>query len=256
MRRGTFEALFISALAYTVIASAAMPTRAHETVVYPVRPMEERNVDSLVDKARRAIYTQFRALAQEERIERANNDAVDGDYEVAYEDSEYAGEDSDSGIVAEPAGADDYSGGMEEAEGCSWENFGGVEEVAGADSGDQMYAGSSGELETTEGNGADTADPVLTCLGDWTISFYCPCEICCGQWATGCTASGVLATPWHTVATDGLEFGTVLYVDGLGYFTVEDRGTEYGWLDIYVGDHAAALDLGLQTRSVYIVSEG
>jgi 3D (Asp-Asp-Asp) domain-containing protein len=223
MKRGTFEALFISALAYTVIASAAMPTRAQETVIYPVKPLEERNVDSLVDKARRAIYTQIRALAQEERIGRTDNDATDGDNPTAYEDSEYAGEDFDSGIVAEPAGADDYSGGMEEAEGY---------------------------------DGGDTADPVLTCLGDWTISFYCPCEICCGQWATGCTASGVLATPWHTVATDGLEFGTVLYVDGLGYFTVEDRGTEYGWLDIYVGDHAAALDLGLQTRSVYIVSEG
>lgn len=94
---------------------------------------------------------------------------------------------------------------------------------------------------------------VLTYLGNWTISFYCPCEICCGQWATGCTASGTLADPWHTCATDGLEFGTILYVDGLGYFEVLDRGTEYGWLDIYVGDHQEALNLGLQYRDVYIV---
>ena len=40
MKRGVFEALFISALAYTVVASAAMPTRAQETVIYPVRPLE------------------------------------------------------------------------------------------------------------------------------------------------------------------------------------------------------------------------
>ncbi len=228
MKRGVFEALFISALAYTVVASAAMPTRAHETVVYPVKPMEERNVDSFLDKVRRSIFTQFRALAQEARIERANNDAVDGDYATADADSGDTGQDLLVDVYAECDDTGTDSGRVEEAEGA-------VEPVQ---------------------DGGDSANPVLTCLGDWTISFYCPCEICCGQWATGCTASGVLATPWHTVATDGLEFGTVLYVDGLGYFTVEDRGTEYGWLDIYVGDHAAALDLGLQTRSVYIVSEG
>ena len=25
-------------------------------------------------------------------------------------------------------------------------------------------------------------------LGEWTISAYCPCEICCGEYATGYTA--------------------------------------------------------------------
>lgn len=90
-------------------------------------------------------------------------------------------------------------------------------------------------------------------LGDWTISFYCPCEICCGSWAYGATASGVMPTAWHTVATDGLEFGTILYVDGLGTFEVQDRGTEYGWLDVFVSDHGEALANGLQTRAVYIV---
>jgi len=236
MKRGVFETLFISALAYTVIASAAMPTRAHETVVYPVRPNEGMHVDSLVDKARKAIYTRICELAQEERIGRANNDATDGDYQTAYEDSADAGAD---------LYGDDYAGTADTDSG----RVESTEELC------ELYD-TVCETDSISGDSSDRTDPVLTCLGDWTISFYCPCEICCGQWATGCTASGVLATPWHTVATDGLEFGTVLYVDGLGYFTVEDRGTEYGWLDIYVGDHAAALDLGLQTRSVYIVSEG
>lgn len=101
---------------------------------------------------------------------------------------------------------------------------------------------------------ADESEVGLTPLGTWTISFYCPNSCCCGVYATGYTASGTYAEPWRTVATDGLEFGTRLYVDGLGYFIVEDRGTEYGWLDIFVGDHQTALDLGLQYRDVYVVN--
>ena len=96
-------------------------------------------------------------------------------------------------------------------------------------------------------------DPVLTYVGNWTISFYCPCELCCGEWATGCTASGVLATEWHTVATDMFPFGTELYVDGLGYFVVEDLGVSGEWLDVFVNDHQEALNLGLQYRDVYVV---
>ena len=226
MRRGTFEALFISALAYTVIASAAMPTRAQETVIYPVRPLEERNVDSLVDKARRAIFTQFRALAQEERIGRANNDAADGDNPTAYEDSEYAGEDSDSGIVAEPAGADDYSGGVEEAEGLCG-----------------LY------------DDSDRPDPVLTewqYYGNCRITHYDAGPCCCGEWATGCTASGVLATSHHTVASGpDLPFGTEVLINGEVY-VVEDRGVDEYQIDIFVDTHEEALAMGMYYTDVYV----
>lgn len=90
-------------------------------------------------------------------------------------------------------------------------------------------------------------------LGDWTISFYCPCYECCREWSGGPTASGAMPSAWWTAATADLPFGTVLYVDGLGEFEVQDRGTGYGWLDIYVSSHDEALANGLQTRSVYIV---
>ena len=213
--------VFVAALMFCAL-SANFVHADRETVVYPVRPMEERNVDSLVDKARRAIYTQFRALAQEERIERANNDAVDGDYEVAYEDSEYAGEDSDSGIVAEPAGADDYSGGMEEAEGY---------------------------------DGGDTADPVLTewqYYGNCRITHYDAGPCCCGEWATGCTASGVLATTHHTVASGpDLPFGTEVLINGEVY-VVEDRGVDEYQIDIFVDTHEEALAMGMYYTDVYV----
>lgn len=95
--------------------------------------------------------------------------------------------------------------------------------------------------------------PQMEYLGNWTVSFYCNCEICCGSYSGGPTASGVMPTPWYTAATDGLEFGTVVYVEGLGNFVIEDRGTDYGWLDIHVSDHNEALANGLQYRDVYIV---
>ena len=99
----------------------------------------------------------------------------------------------------------------------------------------------------------ETEAPQMEYLGHWTVSFYCNCEICCGSYSGGPTASGVMPTPWYTAATDGLEFGTVVYVEGLGNFVIEDRGTDYGWLDIHVSDHNEALANGLQYRDVYII---
>jgi len=217
MKRGVFETLFISALAYTVIASAAMPTRAQETVVYPVRPMEERNVDSLVDKARRAIFTQFRVLAQEERIGRANNDAADGADEIAYTDSGDAGEDI---FVPdyEPAEAED-----------------------------------TGAVEDGEA-GADTADPVLTYIGTYTCTAYCACEICTGIYCSGYTASGTWATEGRTIACNTLPMGTEVVIDGNTY-VVEDTGwSPYGeaWIDIFFEDHQRASDFGVQSKDVFI----
>ena len=140
---------------------------------------------------------------------------------------------------------------------ASNQDFGEAEQPSGEDavvSADEPAddAGSAvPELDEPDTGRAE--DPVLTYVGNWTISFYCPCELCCGEWATGCTASGVLATEWHTVATDMFPFGTELYVDGLGYFVVEDLGVSGEWLDVFVNDHQEALNLGLQYRDVYVV---
>lgn len=111
------------------------------------------------------------------------------------------------------------------------------------------------ESEPDESSTGGAENPVLTPLGVFTITFYCPCEICCGEWATGCTASGVLATEWHTVATsERFPFGTKLYIDGLGYFTVEDRGVGDNCIDVFVNDHDEALNYGLQYMDVYLVN--
>ena len=135
----------------------------------------------------------------------------------------------------------------------------GVEETEGSEPAEPEYEQSYDESDEYYNSGVDEsgysdgAGDNLIYLDIWTISFYCSCTECTGS-GNGITASGTYAQPWHTAATDGLEFGTTLYVEGLGYFVVEDRGTSYGWLDVYTGDHNEALALGLQSRAVYLVN--
>lgn len=92
----------------------------------------------------------------------------------------------------------------------------------------------------------------LTYLGNFALSAYCPCAACCGPYASGHTASGTLATEGVTVAMDGLEFGTKLMINGHIY-TVEDRGTPYGLVDIFFAEHSSARAFGLQYADVYLV---
>lgn len=89
-------------------------------------------------------------------------------------------------------------------------------------------------------------------LGTWTITAYCGCYQCCGDWAGSPTASGAWPSAWHTVAAD-LPFGTVLYIEGLGTFVVEDRGVYGEWIDIYFDDHYEADSFGMQYREVWLV---
>ena len=88
-----------------------------------------------------------------------------------------------------------------------------------------------------------------TYLGNFTLTAYCPCAQCCGT-ANNPTASGVYPTAGHTVAMAGVPFGTQLLINGTVY-TVEDRGTPYGHVDIFFNSHSEALAFGLQSADVY-----
>ena len=91
-----------------------------------------------------------------------------------------------------------------------------------------------------------------TYLGNFKLTAYCSCSICCGVWAAnpGLTASGAIAQEGVTVAMAGVPFGTKLMINGHVY-TVQDRGTAYGHVDIYFSSHAAALQFGMQYADVY-----
>lgn len=105
------------------------------------------------------------------------------------------------------------------------------------------------EAETPTG-GAQNATGVY--LGDWTITFYCNCSECCGIWAGGATASGTTPTEGRTVACGSLDFGTQVYIDGLGDYVVEDRGVEGNWIDVYLESHEACDKMGMMSRAVYL----
>lgn len=105
--------------------------------------------------------------------------------------------------------------------------------------------------ETSQGNSSSGG----TYLGRFKLTAYCSCSICCGQWSQyqGMTASGAQAQEGVTVAMGGVPFGTKLSINGHIY-TVQDRGTAYGHVDVYFSNHASALAFGLQYADVYMVN--
>lgn len=187
------------------------------------------------------------------------------------EDGKEAGQDPDHAYDAVLTRAGIYdAGGVEEAQREPLPELvgagageGGIENADDAGEGYLAFAADNGpegipgtEGVFTEGQEADPQDyPVqeerAVCLGEWTVTAYCPCEICCGQWATGCTASGALAVPEHTVACGILPFGTRIVIDDEIY-TVEDTGVEGEWVDIFFASHEEALAYGMQIKEVYL----
>jgi peptidoglycan DL-endopeptidase CwlO len=94
----------------------------------------------------------------------------------------------------------------------------------------------------------------------WRITAYDACVACCGK-SDGITASGKKAI-YGYVACNWLKFGTKVSIEGLGIFTVQDRGAKslFGskknhikHLDVYMDTHREALKFGNQYREVVIL---
>lgn len=137
---------------------------------------------------------------------------------------------------------------------------GSVDEHAGlSEDGHSDGLADESEVESEyDGDGTgDTDNPVLTYLGTFTATAYCACSICTGAYSTGYTASGTWATEGRTVACNVLPFGTQIYIEGYGYYTVEDTGwSPYGdaWLDLFYSSHDSALAFGVRNVEVYLVN--
>lgn len=97
--------------------------------------------------------------------------------------------------------------------------------------------------------------PELVSLGHFTCYAYCSCPSCCGQWSGGPTASGTMPEEGRTVAADWgvLPAGTEVYLDGIGWRTVEDTGSGITGdkLDLYMDSHEAALKFGVREIEIY-----
>lgn len=96
-----------------------------------------------------------------------------------------------------------------------------------------------------------------TYLGVYTVTGYTPgCAHCCGN-ANGITASGVPAVCGRTIAAKGIEFGKTLYIEGYGYYVVEDRGGfQSNVIDMAAPSHEACYAITNRTGvKVYIVPD-
>ncbi len=97
------------------------------------------------------------------------------------------------------------------------------------------------------------------------LTAYCPCEKCCGKWALNrpdgvvYTASGEVAQEGVTVAADWDVYpaGTVLHIEGMGEYIVQDVGgaVSGNHIDIFLDSHEKAVNFGKQTAFVEVLCE-
>lgn len=167
--------------------------------------------------------------------------ATSSDSAEGYEGTVPATEDIDTGLgrVADETGSSDEGTGEEDID-------------TGAEPDDTAISEPDWDTDYESEDGSDSGN--LIYLGTWSVTAYCPNSCCCGQWATGYTASGTYATEGRTIACGSLPIGTVVYIEGWGYRTVEDLGVDGEWIDLFFYDHSSASAFGLQYLDVYLVN--
>ena len=93
-------------------------------------------------------------------------------------------------------------------------------------------------------------------IGECTITSYCPCVECCGQWADGLTATGIPAVP-GIVAVDPevIPLGSTVVIGGTRYLAA-DTGVTGLHVDVCAAGHQEAENFGVQTAEVWLETEG
>lgn len=104
-------------------------------------------------------------------------------------------------------------------------------------------------------------------LGDYKLTAYCACEICCEEWALNrpkdangnpivYTATGTVAKQGRTIGVNPsvIPYGTEVYISGLGWRVAEDTGAINGnHIDVYMDSHEAALSSGPSGGDVWML---
>lgn len=105
------------------------------------------------------------------------------------------------------------------------------------------------DYKVTSRGSISRTERVDTSSGGWTtfnVSAYCSCSKCCGK-SNAITASGAKAKAGVTIAAPSkYVFGTQIYLEGMGTYTVQDRGgaIQGNKIDIYFDSHSEALAFG------------
>lgn len=121
----------------------------------------------------------------------------------------------------------------------------------------------TGEIEI-ENSGDNT--PNLISLGEFTLTAYCPCVECCGEWSeshpsrigTGYiqrTASGTIPKEGRTIGVDPdvIPFGSTIVINGHEYVAEDTSGgISETSIDVFFDTHDAALNFGVQKAEVFL----
>ena len=93
-----------------------------------------------------------------------------------------------------------------------------------------------------------------TYIGECVITSYCPCEVCCGSWADGLTATGIPAEPGIVaVDPDVIPLGSTVVIAGQQYLAA-DVGVKGMAVDICAAGHQEARAYGVQNQEVWVVT--
>lgn len=94
----------------------------------------------------------------------------------------------------------------------------------------------------------ESPEEELEYLGTFDMTAY--------EWTGNPCANGNYPEVGYTVACNSLPLGTTVYIEGVGYRVVEDRGAEWhgsNWMDLYLGDVDSCYAWGVRSVDVYIV---
>ena len=96
-------------------------------------------------------------------------------------------------------------------------------------------------------------------LGEFRITHYCACSICCGPYSgMNSTASGVPPVTNRTIAVEPkqIPYGTEIVINGQVYVAEDCGGAiKKNCIDIYVASHEEASSKGMYYTDVYLLSE-
>lgn len=115
------------------------------------------------------------------------------------------------------------------------------------------------EIETDKDGDTQVAKPVS--LGEFKLTAYCPCEICCGKWANNRPngivygAIGEELKEGYSIAVDPnvIPYRTEVIINGQTYKAQDCGGAIKGnRIDVYMGNHNDALKFGVQYAEVFV----
>ena len=109
------------------------------------------------------------------------------------------------------------------------------------------------------------AEPEIENLGEYKITHYCSCPICCDEWGENrpvdengaeivITASGEIAEAGKTIAVDPnvIPLGSKVYINGQEYIAQDVGGAIKGnRIDVYCNSHDEAMQRGVIYSTVY-----